>query len=133
MGRTLTETDVLNFVGVSLFAEPLFLDEEYCRQHTPYGRRIVPASLTFAAAEGLVAMTGDIHHTGLAFLGMELKVEKPVFPGDTIRIEVEVTAKRPTKRPDRGIVTTKNSVLNQNGEVVLVYTPTRMVRTRAGE
>src|SRR3546814_1645123 len=66
-------------------------------------------------------------HTGLAFLGMTLTVNQPVFAGDTIHVECEVTAARPTSKPGRGIVTALNNVVNQNGEIALAYTATRKI------
>jgi acyl dehydratase len=44
-----------------------------------------------------------------------------------LQVIAEVTAARLTSKQDRGIVTTKNEVFNQNGDVVMVYTPTRMI------
>jgi acyl dehydratase len=55
----------------------------------------------------------------MAFLGGEMRVVAPALEGDTIRVEVEVTAKRETKKSDRGIVTYTRRVTNQRGERVL--------------
>jgi acyl dehydratase len=52
----------------------------------------------------------------------------PVLEDDTIRVEVEVSDKRETKKPDRGIVTYRHRVLNQRDEVVLEATIQRMIR-----
>jgi acyl dehydratase len=82
--------------------------------------------MTFAFAEGLVIQTGCIHETGVAFLHMDLDIKAPVYVGDTIGVIVEVTEQRPTSKGDRGLVTTRNEVVNQRDEVVLVYTPARL-------
>ena len=66
------------------------------------------------------------HATGIAFLGLEMDVRDPVYVGDTIEVVVEVTESRATSRPGRGIVKSTNTVVNQEGAVVLVYRPTRM-------
>ena len=58
-------------------------------------------------------------------------VVAPVLEGDTIRVEVEVTDKRETRKADRGIVTYRHRVLNQRDETVLEATLQRMIR-RAG-
>ena len=74
--------------------------------------------MTFAFAEGLVIQTGCIHETGVAFLRVEVDVRAPVYVGDTIGVIVEVTEQRPTSKGDRGVITTRNEVINQRGEVV---------------
>ena len=51
--RTITEHDILQFVGLVGLTEPLFLDLEYIRNESLYGERIAPGSLTFGMAEGL--------------------------------------------------------------------------------
>jgi acyl dehydratase len=64
---------------------------------------------------------------------MELNVEGPVLAGDTIHVECEVVEARPSKsRPGRGLVRTRNRVVNQHGQVVQTYTPLRMVKCAEG-
>jgi acyl dehydratase len=128
LARTVSETDIVNFVNQCGFTEPLFLDMEYVKRESLFGRRAAPGALTFALSEGLVMQTGLIHGTGMAWLGGELRVVAPVLQGDTIRVEVEVVDKRETKKPDRGIVTYRHRVLNQRDEVVLESTVQRMIR-----
>jgi acyl dehydratase len=129
--RTVTEADLVAFVTSAGFIEPLFLDVRAATAGDgPYTGRLVPGALTFVFAEGLVIQTGVIHGTGLAFLGTELRVVAPVYVGDTIDVEVEVTEARASRTPGRGVVTTRNRVRNQRGDEVLVYTPTRLVRGR---
>ena len=131
LARTVSETDIVNFVNQCGFTEPLFIDMEYVKRESVFKRRAAPGALTFALSEGLVMQTGLIHGTGMAFLGGELKVVAPVLEGDTIRVEVEVADKRETKKADRGIVTYKHRVLNQRDEVVLEATIQRMIRRRS--
>jgi acyl dehydratase len=128
LARTISETDIVNFVNQCGFTEPLFLDMEYVKRESVFGRRAAPGALTFALSEGLVMQTGLIHGTGMAWLGAELRVVALVLEGDTIRVEVEVVDKRETKKPDRGIVTYRHRVLNQREEVVLEATVQRMIR-----
>lgn len=128
--RTITEADLVAFVTTAGFLEPLFLDARVAVADGPYTGRLVPGALTFVFAEGLVIQTGVIHGTGLAFLGTDLRVVAPVYVGDTIEVEVEVTAARPSRTPGRGVVTTTNRVRNQRGDEVLVYAPTRLIRGR---
>jgi len=115
-------------VNLCGFTEPLFMDMEYVKRESVFGRRAAPGALTFALSEGLIMQTGLIHGTGMAFLGGTMKVVGPVLEGDTIRVEVEVTDKRETKKSDRGIVTYTHRILNQRDEVVLEATIQRMIR-----
>jgi acyl dehydratase len=128
--RTITETDLVNFVTLCGFFESLFMDQKYVETETAFGRPIVPGALTLAYAEGLTILSGILHHTGIAFLGMEMQIFKPVFVGDTIGVEVEVIEKRETQKPDKGIVTFLHRVINQNGEKTLEYKIKRMIRRK---
>ena len=114
------------------FFEPLFMDQAYVENETPYGGRIVPGALTFSVAEGLTLLSGILHGTGMAFLGVEMNVLKPVFIGDTITVELEVIDKREVKKVDRGIVTFLHRVINQENAVVMEYKIKRMLRRRSG-
>ena len=80
-------------------------------------------------AEGLLISGGAIAGTGVAYLGAEVQVKGPTFVNDTLQVIAEVTEARMTSSGDRGIVTTRNEVFNQDEQVVMVYTPTRMIRT----
>jgi acyl dehydratase len=132
LGRTISETDIVNFVNLGGFTEPLFMDMEYVKKESLYGTRMAPGAMTLTMSEGLVMQTGMIHGVGMAWLGGEVKVTAPVLAGDTIRVEVEIAGKRETKKPDRGIVTYKHRVLNQRGETVMELTLQRMIKRKQG-
>lgn len=127
LGRTVTETDVVNFVAFANMYEPLFADVEYITHESLFKRRIAPGALTYSLAEGLVIQMGVLHGTGLAFLGAEFSTPAPVFVGDTIRVVQEIIDKRETSKPDRGVVTFRETVQNQDGKEVLVRTIKRMI------
>jgi acyl dehydratase len=128
LARTVSETDIVNFVNLGGFNEPLFMDMEYVARESLFKRRAAPGALTFSLSEGLIMQTGLIHGTGMAWLGGELKVVAPVLEGDTIRVEIEIIDKRETRKADRGIVTYRHRVLNQRDEVVLEAKIQRMIR-----
>lgn len=128
LARTVSETDIVNFVNLCGFTEPLFMDMEYVARESLFKRRAAPGALTFALSEGLIMQTGLIHGTGMAWLGGDLRVTAPVLEGDTIRVEVEIVDKRETKKGDRGIVTYRHRVLNQRDELVVEATVRRMIR-----
>ncbi len=132
IGRTVAEGDILNFCNCTGNTEVLFTNVEFLKHESDIKGRPVPAPLTYGLAEGLLAQA-TMQHTGFAFLHMELNVESPVMAGDTIHVEVEVIEARLSKsRPGRGLVRTRNRVLKQDGTVVLVYTPLRMIKCRNG-
>jgi acyl dehydratase len=127
--RTITEHDILQFVGLVGLTEPLFLDMEYIRNESLYGERIAPGSLTFGMAEGLTVQTGIIHGTGLAFVGIDrMKLSGPVKVNDTIQVDIEVLDTKPV--PARGgvIVRYRHWVKNQRGETVMEYDVARLIR-----
>ena len=130
LGRTISETDIVNFVNLGGFTEPLFMDMEYVKKESLFGTRAAPGAMTFTMSEGLVMQTGLIHGVGMAWLGGEVKVTAPVLAGDTIRVEVEIADKRETKKTDRGIVTYKHRVLNQRGETVMELKLQRMIKRK---
>ena len=130
--RTVSEADIVTFVNLCGFVEPLFMDMEYVRRESVFGRRAAPGALTFALSEGLIMQTGLLHGTGMAFLGADLKLTAPVLEGDTLCVEVEVVEKRETKKADRGIVSYRHRVRNQRDEVVLDGRVQRMIRRDRG-
>jgi acyl dehydratase len=130
-GRTITETDIVNFISCTGFLEVLFTDMEFVREHSAIKGRLAPGALVYALGEGLT-MLGTIQGTGLAFLGMEMDVKGPTFAGDTIHVEIEVIEQRPASKGGRGLVRTRNNIINQKGETVLAYTPLRLMAGREG-
>ena len=129
-GRTVTESDLVEFVTRHTYSEPLFMDREYIEKETQFEGPIAPALMTVSMADGLSILSGIIHKTGMAFLWMEMDVKAPVFIGDTIHVEIEVVEKRETQKPDRGIITFRHLVLNQKGELVMEYRVKRMIRRK---
>jgi len=132
IGRTVTEADITNFVNCTGMVEVLFTNLEFLANEAEIKRRLAPAALVYAFAEGLLVQS-TMQHTGLAFLHMELNVENPVFAGDTVHAECEIIeARRSRSRPDRGLVRTRVRVVKQDGTVVLTYSPLRMVKSGNG-
>ncbi len=126
VGRTVTEADIVNFVNCTGMVEVMFTNVEFLKRGSSIKGRVAPAALVYSFAEGLLIQAA-MQETGLAFLNMELDVKKPVLAGDTIHVECEITEVRPTSKGNRGLVRSLNKVVNQNGEVVLSYTPLRLL------
>jgi acyl dehydratase len=129
LNRTITEPDIVNFIGVTGMVETLFTDLSFSGHGGAIQGRVAPAALTYTIIEGLLCQA-TMQTTGLALLEVEKKVLKPVFAGDTVHAEVEVTAVRPTSKGNRGIVTTMNNIINQDGETVITYRAVRMMAGR---
>ncbi len=119
MRRTITEADNVFFSALTHNPAALHLDEEYCRTETEFGQRIVNSAFTLGLMVGITV--GDTTlGTTVANLGWdEVRFPKPLFHGDTIRVETEVLSKRPSKsRPGQGIVEFLHRAFNQKGELV---------------
>lgn len=125
--RTITETDVVNFISVTGMLETIFIDTTF--EYGAMKGRPVPGALTYGLIEGLI-MQGMVQGTGLALLEVNKKMLAPVVVGDTVWAEIEVTALRPTSKLNRAIVTSRIDVKNQRGEDVITYTATRMLAGR---
>jgi acyl dehydratase len=133
IGRTLTEADLVAFIGVTGMTEVLFSNTEFLKNESDIQQRVVPGAMVYSFAEGLL-VHATMQHTGFAFLNMELNIKGPTFAGDTIHVECEVTeSRRSNSRPNRGLVRTSNRVVKQDGSVVLTYNPLRMVKARSDQ
>ncbi|MGE3862488.1 MAG: MaoC family dehydratase [Burkholderiaceae bacterium] len=126
-GRTITETDLVNFVNASWLTEGLFTSIDAGeRRHSAIDGRVVPGALVYAYAEGLGKRT--MEGIGMAFLEASMQVKKPTRVGDTIHVECEVLDRRMTSKPGRAILRSQVDVVNQDGDTVLTYTVVRLVR-----
>ena len=116
--RTITEADNVFFSALTHNPAQLHLDEEYGKK-TEYGTRIVNSCLTLGFMVGI--SVGDTTlGTTVANLGWdEVRFPKPLFHGDTIRVETEVFELRESKsRPNNGIVIFLHRTFNQRDELV---------------
>ena len=128
--RTVTETDNLLITALSHNPQPLHLDAEYAAG-TEFGRIVVNGIFTFALTVGL-SVTDTTLGVLIANLGYDKVVmPKPVFIGDTLRVETEVAdLRRSGSRPDAGIVTFSHQTFNQRGEIVCQCLRTAMLKRK---
>lgn len=115
--RTITETEVVNFICLTGLLNPLFTDMEFAREKG-FGTRVVPGPLTLSFAVGL---TDEIcFGTITAVVGFDkVRFTHPIHLGDTIWVRTIITSKRESKsRPDSGLVTLKHHIYNQSNEQV---------------
>ena len=130
IGRTLTETDLVNYVNCLGLVEVLFTSAEFRENESEIKGRFVPALLVQGFCEGLLVQAAT-QHSALALLNLEMNIERPAFIGDTVHAEVEVTEARLSRsRPGRGLVRSTIRAVNQDGEVILVYKLLRMMKCR---
>ncbi|MBV8600646.1 MAG: MaoC family dehydratase N-terminal domain-containing protein, partial [Candidatus Eremiobacteraeota bacterium] len=128
--RTIGEADIIAFATLTGDMNPLHTDAEFAKS-TPYGGRIAHGMLSLSYAIGLLDRSGLFSGTAIANLGIrEWRFEKPVFPGDTIRVRLRIGALRRTSDGKRGIVERELAILNQRGETVSRGKSDVMLRAR---
>lgn len=127
-GRTILTSEIRAFVNLAGMIEPLFTNRDRAQDDALHGD-VCPGAYVLTVAEGLV-LNATVRDTGLALLSLDSRFRAPTRAGDTIAVEIEVTACRGESNGSRGIVTTRNTVRKTNGVVVLDYDVTRMVAGR---
>lgn len=117
--RTVTEADNTFFSTMTMNPAALHIDHDYAARETEFGKPLVNSLLTLGMMIG-ISVHETTHMTTIANLGMtDVVFPKPVFHGDTLRIETKVMGKRRSKsRPRAGIVTFEHKAYNQHGEEV---------------
>lgn len=122
-GRTITETDLMNFITLTGMTEIIFTDVNH---KGAIQGRVVPGALSYTLIEGLLVQ-GMIQGTGMALLEIEKKIIKPVCVGDTIHGHVCIENIRPTSQHGRAVVASKVSIINQNDVTVATYVAKRLL------
>ena len=128
--RTVTEADNVLISTLTHNPQPMHLDSEAAK-HSEFGQILVNSCFTFSLTVGI--SVGDTTlGTLVANLGFdEVKFPKPVFIGDTLRIESEVAAVRESaSRPNAGIVTWEHRAINQRGETVCTMKRTALLKKK---
>lgn len=118
--RTVTEADNVFFSALTHNPAALHLDEQYCKEHTEFGQRIVNSAFTLGLVVGI--SVGDTTlGTTIGNLGWdEVRFPRPVFHGDTIHVQSEVVDARESKsRPNQGVVVFEHRGYNQRNELVM--------------
>jgi acyl dehydratase len=118
-GRTITEGDIVSFAGLSGDFNQIHTDIVFS-EGTPYGQRIAHGLLVTSIASGLIAQSGLIEGTVIAFREINnWKFAKPTYIGDTIAVEVFVEKTKALRRLGGGSVEIAINVINQRDEVVM--------------
>ena len=133
-GRTITETDLVNFSGLTGDYSQVHTDEEFCKK-TEFGTRIAHGLLGLSIAQGLAWRTNYTQGTGVASLGWDKwRFKRPIMMGDTLRVRWRATDKRESQsKPGMGIIVEFVELVNQRGEVVQDGEHITMIRKRPHE
>lgn len=131
-GRTITESDIVSFAGLSGDYNQIHTDSVYATQ-SPFGQRVAHGLLGLSIASGLVVQTGMMEGTILAFREIdEWKFIQPVYIGDTIHVEVEVLETRDLRRLGGGAIVISLDVRKQSGEIVMKGNWKALISSRPG-
>ncbi len=118
-GRTVTETDIVAFAGLSGDYNQIHTDAEFSKT-TPFGQRVAHGLLGLSIASGLIVLVGLLEGTIMAFREInQWKFSRPIYIGDTIHVEIEVKETKAMKRVGGGLVILELDVKNQHGETTM--------------
>ncbi len=128
--RTITEADIVNYTCFAGLKLPMFIDEEFSRKHSLFKTRVAPGLLTASIAAGM--LEDILGKYTLAALGLDrFKFSAPVKAGDTLRTRIRVEELKDTSKPDRGVLTVRISVVNQDDVIPLEFWGSFMMRKGA--
>jgi len=130
--RTVTESDIVRFAGLSGDFNPLHMDEIFAKE-TPHGTRIAHGMLTASIASGLAAQAGLFDGTALALMAVQMKFTAVVYPGDTLQLTLEVIGAKKTPDGMSGIVQLRTRMENHKEEIVSEGKWTLLVKTRMNQ
>lgn len=131
-GFTFTEAAIVDF-AFQYDPQPFHIDIEAANASMWEGL-IASGFHTLAVCFRLVYQSGVLVANNVGGKGLdELRWHRPVRPGDTLSVEVEVIAARPSSRPDRGNLHLRYRALNQRGETVMTAVLLHLVRRRAAD
>jgi acyl dehydratase len=128
-GRTITETDNVWFTCLTMNTNQVHFNVPFA-ERTRFGRPLVNSTFTLALVTGMtVPDTSENATANLSWT--DIKLPHPVFAGDTLWAESEITALRESSsNPSVGIVTMRSRGVNQRREVVIEFQRTFMVYKR---
>lgn len=127
--RTVTESDVVAFAGISGDFNPIHMDHHASRDGA-FGKPVAHGLLGLSIASGLASHAPRVET--LAFLSIEeWKFLQPIAFGDTIKVITRVESVQPRARGRRALVTWKRTLVNQDGVFVQEGTTKTLVKGRA--
>jgi 3-hydroxybutyryl-CoA dehydratase len=129
-GRTITESDIVSFAGLSGDYNQIHTDAEFSSK-TPFGKRVAHGLLGLSIASGLAMRTGVLEGTVIAFREINnWKFSLPVYIGDTIHAELTIIETKSLPRLGGGSIIIEISVKNQKNEITMKGTWTALVASK---
>lgn len=119
VSRTITESDVVNFAGLSGDYNQIHTDNEFAKT-TIFKERIAHGLLGLAVISGLASRLGFVEGTTIALTSIDWKFKNPIKIGDTIRVIYRVKKKKDLPGNEGGVVVFRVEVLNQDDLVVQI-------------
>jgi acyl dehydratase len=133
VGRTVTESDVVGFSGLSGDFNPIHLDAEATKNGI-FGQRVAQGVLGISMATGLLDSLGLFKESMGAMLSIERwKFLGPMFIGDTIHLELSIESVRITSKGNAGVVERRLTLVKQTGEVIQDGIITVLVLTKSAK
>ena len=129
VGRTITETDVVSFAGLSGDFNPLHVDATFAAK-TPFGQRIAHGMLAASVSTGLGQTLGIFEGTTLALMAQTFEYKGPVFFGDTLRFRLTVSSAKPSSKGGKGVIVFTSDIIKQDDSVAVTGTWTVLFRDR---
>ena len=115
-GRTVTETDIVNFAGVSGDFNPIHMDHEFAKGSV-FRRPIAHGLLVFSIGSGL-GLNSPAMRTVAFLVVKEWNFRGAIYPGDTVHTRTKILEKTPRGRGRRGEILWYRTIVNQEGKVV---------------
>ena len=128
-GRTITESDIVQFAALTGDYNPMHTNDEYMKTHA-MGQRVAHGMLTLSYAVGQIYQLGFMERTVIAFRSVEMKFSLPVFVGDTLHTVVKITEKKEARRLGGGQVIAEVKIINQDGKTVQSGSMTLILASR---
>jgi acyl dehydratase len=128
--RTIIDADIMQFAGLTADFNPLHTDDIFAAQ-SDFGQRVAHGPMLIGMAFGLASRAGLLDGTALALLDVGWRFLGPVRPGDTVLARIDIAETKPSRKPDRGVVTFRIDIVNQRQEVAQSGTAKILMRRRS--
>ena len=127
--RTIGETDIVQFAGLTGDYNPLHTDDIFAAA-SGFGQRIAHGPMLVGMAFGLLSRVGLLDGTALALLEIAWTFQAAVKPQDTIHVQATVADGRLSRKKDRGVIQLNIEIINQDHKTVQAGQAKVLVKAR---